>query len=38
MGIDVHRDIDTAMTEQFLYQFWMDPLAEEMVAALCLKS
>ena len=29
MGIDVHRDIDTAMAEQFLDQFGVRPLAEQ---------
>ena len=29
MGIDVHRDIDAAMTEQFLDQFGVRPRAEQ---------
>ena len=29
MRIDVHRDINTAMTEQFLYQFGVRALAKK---------
>jgi hypothetical protein len=29
MGIDIHCDIDAAMAEQFLYQFWVRPRAKQ---------